>query len=127
MDNSSIAAFIETNKTRMKPVIICLPRPRKTPHIRYIDDKKKEGGQTRGRRWESNQASHSSNRDEWRAHGIREFTQPRRRRQQESHKFAYLIVKNNSFARFARAFLIFDISLTFSFFLRREMTCFAVV
>ena len=56
----------------------------------------------------------------------REFTQPRRRRQQESHKFAYL-VKNNSFARFARAFLIFDISLTFSFFLRRELTCFAVV
>ena len=25
MDNSSIAAFIETNKTRMKYVIICLP------------------------------------------------------------------------------------------------------
>ena len=57
----------------------------------------------------------------------RELTQPRRRRQQESHKFAYLIVKNNSFARFARAVFIFDISLMFSFFLRREMTCFAVV
>ena len=41
--------------------------------------------------------------------------------------FAYLIVKNNSFARFARAVFIFDISQTFSFFLRREMTCFAVV
>ena len=31
------------------------------------------------------------------------------------------------FARFARAVFIFDISQTFSFFLRREMTCFAVV
>ena len=41
--------------------------------------------------------------------------------------FAYLIVKNNSFARFARAVFIFDFSLMFSFFLRREMTCFAVV
>ena len=58
---------------------------------------------------------------------IREPTQPHRRRQQERHKFAYLIVKNNNFARFARAVLIFDISQTFSFFLRREITCFAVV
>ena len=58
---------------------------------------------------------------------LRELTQPRRRRQQERHKFAYLIVKNNSFARFARAVFIFDISQKFSFFLRREMTCFAVV
>ena len=33
--------------------------------------------------------------------------QPRRRPQQERHKFAYLTMKNNSFARFARAFLIF--------------------
>ena len=38
---------------------------------------------------------------------IREFTQPRRQRQQERHKFAYLTVKNNRFARFARAFFIF--------------------
>ena len=38
---------------------------------------------------------------------IREFTQPRRRRQQERHKFAYLTVKNNRFARFARAVFIF--------------------
>ena len=37
----------------------------------------------------------------------REFTQPRRRRQQERHKFAYLTMKNNRFARFARAFFIF--------------------
>ena len=33
--------------------------------------------------------------------------QPRRRRQEERHKFAYLKVKNNRFARFARAFFIF--------------------
>ena len=38
---------------------------------------------------------------------IREFTQPRRQRQQERHKFAYLTVKNNRFARFARAFFSF--------------------
>ena len=38
---------------------------------------------------------------------IREFTQPRRRRQQERHKFACLTVKNNRFARFARAVFIF--------------------
>ena len=30
-----------------------------------------------------------------------------RGRQQERHKFAYLIMKNNSFARCARAFFIF--------------------
>ena len=40
----------------------------------------------------------------------RDLTQPRRRRQQERHKFAYLIVKKSSFARFARAVFIFDIS-----------------
>ena len=38
---------------------------------------------------------------------IRELKQPRRRRQQERHKFAYLTMKNSSFARFARAFCIF--------------------
>ena len=38
---------------------------------------------------------------------IRELKQPRRRRQQERHKFAYLTMKNNTFARFARAFFIF--------------------
>ena len=34
------------------------------------------------------------------------FTQPRRRQRQECHKFAYLTIKNNSSARFARAFFI---------------------
>ena len=31
-----------------------------------------------------------------------------RGRQQERHKFAYLMMKNNSFARCARAFFIFE-------------------
>ena len=38
---------------------------------------------------------------------IRELKQPRRRRQQKPHKFAYLAMKNSIFARFARAFFIF--------------------
>ena len=39
---------------------------------------------------------------------IRELKQPRRRRQQKPHKFAYLTMKHSIFARFARAFFIFD-------------------
>ena len=40
-------------------------------------------------------------------HGIiRELNQPRRRRQQERYKFAYLTRKHNRFARLARAFFI---------------------
>ena len=38
---------------------------------------------------------------------IRDLKQPRRRRQQKPHKFAYLTMKNSIFARFARAFFIF--------------------
>jgi len=37
----------------------------------------------------------------------RELKQPRRRRRQKPHKFAYLTMKNSIFARFARAFFIF--------------------
>ena len=37
----------------------------------------------------------------------RELKQPRRRRQQKPHKFAYLTMKNSSFAHCAREFLIF--------------------
>ena len=37
----------------------------------------------------------------------RELKQPRRRRQQKPHKFAYLTMENSIFARFARAFFIF--------------------
>ena len=36
-----------------------------------------------------------------------ELKQPRRRRQQKPHKFAYLTMKNSIFARFARALFIF--------------------
>ena len=36
-----------------------------------------------------------------------ELKQPRRRRQQKPHKFAYLTMKNSIFARFARAFFSF--------------------
>ena len=60
-------------------------------------------------------------------HDSRELKQPRRRQQQKPHKFAYLSMKNSIFARFARAFFIFWHFETSSFFLRREMTCFAVV
>ena len=56
-----------------------------------------------------------------------ELKQPRRRRQQEIHKCVYLTMKSNRFARFARAFLICDVSQTSSFFQRRERTCFAAV
>ena len=38
---------------------------------------------------------------------IRELKQPRQRRQQQRHLFAYFTMKNNSFACFARAFFIF--------------------
>ena len=49
---------------------------------------------------------------------VRELKQPRRRRQQKPHKFAYLTMKNRIFARFARAFFIFwHFARTFSFFL----------
>ena len=37
----------------------------------------------------------------------RELKLPRRRRQQNPHKFAYLTMENSIFARFARAFFIF--------------------
>ena len=38
---------------------------------------------------------------------IRELKQRQRRRQRERHEFAYLVGKNNSFARPARAFFTF--------------------
>ena len=57
---------------------------------------------------------------------IRELKQPRRRRRQESYKFAYLTMKTAVLHALHVQFSILDISQTFSFFLRREMTCFAV-
>ena len=45
---------------------------------------------------------------EWRPFGVKnEIKQPRRRRQQKPHKFAYLTMKNSIFGRFARAFFFF--------------------
>ena len=38
---------------------------------------------------------------------VRELKQPRRRRQQKPHKFAYLTMENSIFACFARVFFIF--------------------
>ena len=58
---------------------------------------------------------------------FRELKQPRGQRQQKPHKFAYLIMKNSSLHALHVHFSSFDILKTFSFFLRREMTCFAVV
>ena len=44
----------------------------------------------------------------WKDQVNRELKQPRRRRQQNPHKFAYLTMKNSIFARFARGFFIFS-------------------
>ena len=46
---------------------------------------------------------------------IREFKQPRERRQRERHKFACLTMKNGSFAPFARA--------SFHFYTLRIRSC----
>ena len=63
-----------------------------------------------------------------RSHDSRELKQPRRRRQQKPHKFAYLTTEGKTVFLHALHvhFSSFDILKTFSFFLRREMTCFAV-
>ena len=57
---------------------------------------------------------------------IREFKKPRGRRWEERHKFAYLTMKNSSFARSARAFFIL-VNFTAVFVLPRcEMSRFVV-
>ena len=43
----------------------------------------------------------------WSLQCISEIKQPRRRRQQKPHKFAYLTMKNGIFARYAHAFFFF--------------------
>ena len=58
---------------------------------------------------------------------VSHLKQPRRGRQQKPHKFAYLTIKNSILHALHVHFSSFDILKTFSFFLRREMTCFAVV
>ena len=57
---------------------------------------------------------------------IRELKQARRRRQQECHKFAYLTEKTIVLHALHVYFSFLYILPTFSFFLRREMTCFTV-
>ena len=58
---------------------------------------------------------------------IRELKQPPPRRQQERHEFAYLTMKNNRFASFARAFFIFGHFADVLVLSWHEMSCFAVV
>ena len=57
----------------------------------------------------------------------RELKQQQRRRQRERHKFAYLVDKNNSFARPARAFFTFVHSLPSSAKKQREIAKFEVL
>ena len=57
----------------------------------------------------------------------RELKQPRQRRQQKPHKFAYLTMKTKVLHALHVHFSFLDISQTFSFFPWREMTAFAVV
>ena len=59
---------------------------------------------------------------------MRELKEPRRRRQQGRQKFAYLTTKTTVFLHALHVHSsFFYILQTFSFFLRREMTCFVVV
>ena len=53
-----------------------------------------------------------------------ELKQPRRRRRQKPHKFAYLSMKNSSFARYARVFFICKNFADVLALPRLEMTCF---
>jgi len=57
----------------------------------------------------------------------RELKQPPQRQQQERHKFAYFTTKTIVLHTLHMHSSVFYISLTFSFFLWREMTGFAVV
>ena len=69
MDNRSIAAFIETNKTRMNSVIICSPSKgagqEKRAYMKYILQQKVGGAGGGG---SQNQLLTPSNRDELRSH-----------------------------------------------------------
>ena len=57
---------------------------------------------------------------------IRELRQPRRRRQQEHHKFTHLTRKMIPLHALHAHFSCLENSKTFSFYPRPEMTCFAV-
>ena len=61
MDNRSIAAFIETKRTKMNSVIICLPSKGAGPekNAQALNIYYRKSGRIRGRRWESKEASNS--------------------------------------------------------------------
>ena len=72
MDNRSIAAFIETNRTKMNSVIICLPSKgagrEKRTNTKYTTEKEDGSGEGGG---SQKKLLTPSNRDEWQAHGLR--------------------------------------------------------
>lgn len=58
---------------------------------------------------------------------IRELQKPLQRQRQARQEFAYLTIKNHSFARFARALSILYVSQSFWSYQRREMACFSII
>ena len=71
MYNRSIAAFIDTNRTRTNSVIICWPSKgagrEKRTNIKYTTEKVDGSGEGGG---SQKKLLTPSNRDEWRAHGF---------------------------------------------------------
>ena len=72
MDNRSIAAFIETNRTKMNSVIICLLSKRagreNRTNTKYTTDQVDGSGEGSG---SQKKLLTPSNRNEWQAHGLR--------------------------------------------------------
>ena len=72
MDNRSIAAFIETKRTKMNSVIICLPSKgagrEKRTSTKYTTEKVDGSGEGGG---SQKKLLTPYNRNEWQAHGLR--------------------------------------------------------
>ena len=72
MDNRSIAAFIETKRTKMNSVIICLPSKgvgrEKRTSTKYTTEKVDGSGKGGG---SQKKLLTPSSRDEWQVHGLR--------------------------------------------------------
>ena len=72
MDNRSIAAFIETKRTKMNSVIICLPSKgagqEKRTSTKYTTEKVDGSGEGGG---SQKKLLTPSSRDEWQEHGLR--------------------------------------------------------
>ena len=72
MGHRPIAAFIETNRTRLNYVIICLPSKgagrEKRTNTKYTTENVDESGKGGG---SQKKLLTPSNRDEWQAHGLR--------------------------------------------------------